>query len=885
MIVRTETRLIRVHAIAALLAVGYTTFLGLLIAIKFHAPDWLGGEAWLTWGRLRYAHTQGVFFGWLGNAFLMFLYYAVPRLAERNVTSRSLGYAIFFIWNFLIVSPGWALVQMGFGRPLEWAEFPIPVDAAAIVAFVLACVQFVVPLLRSKISHLYVSGWYIMGGLIFTSLAYPVGNFVPEVVPGARGAAYSGLWIHDAIGLYVTPLALAIAYVVIPISTRKPIFSHFLSMIGFWLLFLVYPLNGTHHYVFSSIPMEAQKGAIVASVYLGMDVILVVANQLLSLRGSAAKVAADAPLRFVWVGVVCYLIVSLQGSLQAIMPVNRFVHFSDWVIGHAHLALIGFASFIAIGGMLFVWRRSPGSRYNPRAADWAFWLLAIGIATMFLDLTIAGLVQGQLWSSHAPWIDSVRASRPYWLIRSFSGGAIILAFVAVAFSMTTGAKVEAEDPAESEPASDPASAAIGGEAEAESETESDVPRGFKILTHSYVVVSIAGLIFFALSFVVLAVVPNRELALEIARSRPIEPRGLSAAEARGRAVYIREGCVNCHSQFVRFVEDDVRRFGVASRAWEFEGDRPQLWGTRRVGPDLAREHGKRSLDWHLVHLWNPRYVVSDSPMPGYRNLFDGSPRSPRRDAYDLAAYLESLGREAHLAGLTGPQPLPGVDPNDEKRKGMFCDCAIPRSIGPAPHFSTRGLESSEIERFARSGSESFARNCAGCHGDAGRGDGLAAIALLPRPRDLTSARFSDRAIGEVLWKGAKGSSMPAWNELASEELRGLTAFVKSLYRNSTDGVSEGLRAEEVASARALFVANCAVCHGREGAGDGVSAANLGPRPADFRRIQPTTAYAEGAIDRGVAGTSMPAWKDKLKAGDRSLLVRYVRTLFDPNEKD
>src|SRR5262249_32751751 len=152
-----------------------------------------------------------------------------------------------------------------------------------------------------------------------------------------------------------TPLTLAISFVVIPAATRKPIYSHFLSMIGFWLLFLVYPFNGTHHFIFSSIPMDAQKGAIVASVYLGVDVILVVTTLLLSLRGSSAMVSHNVPLRFVWSGVVWYLVVSMQGSLQALMPFNRFVHFSDWVIGHSHLALIGFASFTAIGGVLHVW--------------------------------------------------------------------------------------------------------------------------------------------------------------------------------------------------------------------------------------------------------------------------------------------------------------------------------------------------------------------------------------------------------------------------------------------------------------------------------------------------------------------------------------------------
>ena len=159
-------------------------------------------------------------------------------------------------------------------------------------------IQFLPPFFSRGLEDLYVSSWYIIGGLVFTLLAYPMGNFVPELVPGARGAAFSGLWIHDAVGLFVTPLALAIIYFVIPAATRRPIFSHFLSMLGFWLLFFLYPLNGTHHYVFSVIPMSAQIGAITASTLLGVDVILVVANLLLSLRG-AGWFPRDVALRFV----------------------------------------------------------------------------------------------------------------------------------------------------------------------------------------------------------------------------------------------------------------------------------------------------------------------------------------------------------------------------------------------------------------------------------------------------------------------------------------------------------------------------------------------------------------------------------------------------------
>jgi cbb3-type cytochrome oxidase subunit 1/cbb3-type cytochrome oxidase cytochrome c subunit/cytochrome c553 len=871
----TETGLVRAHGLAALAMVGYTALLGLAVAAKFHLPDLMGDASWLTWGRMRYGHTQGVFFGWLGNAFLAFCYYAVPRLAERPVTSRRLGWLLFVAWNFLLVIPGWALVQAGFSQPLEWAEFPLVIDAVAVAGLFLACVQFVLPFFRTRLADLYVSGWYVLGGLVFTLLAYPVGNIVPELEPGARGAAYSGLWIHDAVGLFVTPLALAIPYVVIPATTRKPIFSHFLSMIGFWLLFLVYPLNGTHHYVFSSIPMEAQQGAVVASVYLGVDVILVVANLLLSLRGAGGLAYRDVPLRFVWVGVVSYLVVSMQGSLQALMPVNRFVHFSDWVVGHAHLAMIGFASFTAAGGLLHVWQRLPGLRYNARAADWSFWLLATGMGVMVLDLTAAGLVQGHLWQSEAPWLDSVRASRPYWLVRTLAGGPILLGFAALALALTTGPreddkvtrwqgdKVTEDNAASSVTLSPPHPVTLSGAA--------------AWLGGAYAVTAVAGVGFFALSFVVLAVWPNRVLDREVAEASPPGLAPLSAGELRGRHVYAREGCVNCHTQLIRSTEGDVRRFGVASQAWETANEFPQLWGTRRVGPDLARQSGRKSRDWHLAHLYNPRWVVPDSNMPPYPWLFDGSPARPTQEALDLVSYLESLGRDAQLAGVTGPRPLPGLDPEEEKRRGMFCDCAVPRTPGPAVRLSTR-MEASERQRFARRGAEAFARNCAGCHGQEGRGDGPAAVALLPRPSDLSGARYSDQALSEVLWQGVKGSAMPGWHDLAGNDLRGLAAFVRSL-EDEGGGEAPALTGAEQERARALFAKNCATCHGAGGEGNGQSASTLAPAPTRFTLVRPSPRRAEHALAEGVPGTAMPAWKSKLSEAERGLLARFARTLY------
>jgi len=440
-----EIDLMRAHAFAALACLMIAAVFGTVVAIKLVQPDFLSGHVWNTWGSVRANHTQGIVFGWFGNAFLAFLYFAVPRLGGRPVMSRRLGWSLFALWNFGVVLLGWVLVSLNLPnyfwaiKPLEWTEFPLAVNFVTELCLVLMAVQFIPPLARKPNNDgMYVSSWYVIGGLVFTALAFPVGSLVPQLVPGAIGAAFSGLWIHDAVGLYVTPLALAIAYYVFPVRTGQPIYSHFLSMIGFWLLFFSYPLNGTHHYVYSSIPMDTQRAAIAASVIMGFDVILVVQNLLMSLRGQAALVRRDMPLRFVWTGVVVYLVVSLQGSLQAIMPMQRYIHFTDWVIGHSHLAMLGFATFVTLGGIAHVWERSAGCRYHNGYMNLAYWLILLGLTVMVVDLTAAGLVQGKLWTSGAPWMDSVRASQSYWLVRVASAVPILLGFVAFIVGMLTG---------------------------------------------------------------------------------------------------------------------------------------------------------------------------------------------------------------------------------------------------------------------------------------------------------------------------------------------------------------------------------------------------------------------------------------------------------------
>lgn len=126
-----------------------------------------------------------------------------------------------------------------------------------------------------------------------------------------------------------------------------------------------------------------------------------------------------------------------------------------------------------------------------------------------------------------------------------------------------------------------------------------------------------------------------------------EPTEEAAAEllSLGRSIYVREGCWHCHSQFVRPVSNESRRWGPVSETWEYQNSlqRPVMFGTRRVGPDLSREGGRRSNDWHAVHFYQPQMVSTGSPMPEYSWFFDGSPDKPNRSGLAIITYVQWLG--------------------------------------------------------------------------------------------------------------------------------------------------------------------------------------------------------------------------------------------------
>jgi cytochrome c oxidase cbb3-type subunit 1 len=385
----------------------FTPSIGVTISSLFNYPDYLGTSQYLTFGRLRPMHVNGVIFGAFSTLFMALCYYIVPRLCGVRVWKERWGHSL----------------MLGYNQGLEAGEFPLLIDAVIFFVITVVTVQFLVTIAQRREPQLYVSLWYLIGAFVWTVINLILGSFIlPYAFTGINSAAWHGLFLHYIVGLWITPAGYVLIYYFLPASVRNPIYSHKLSLVGFWSLALFYPFVGIHHYLYSPIADWAETLAIITSMLLIVPVWTVLQNFFGTMIGRWHTFGQNLTAKFMIMGALMYLVGCFQGSTEALRSIQEPTHFSDFVISHSHLTVFGTFVVWAIGGIVHVVPKLVGRPlWSFTMGNWSFWLITSGITLMGLDLTLAGLQQGFMLMAGAEWVDTLVSIRPYWLVRTIAG--------------------------------------------------------------------------------------------------------------------------------------------------------------------------------------------------------------------------------------------------------------------------------------------------------------------------------------------------------------------------------------------------------------------------------------------------------------------------------
>ncbi len=428
--------LVRAYTAVAMAVFMLPSALLLLLAAKLVWPDLLGGISFLNFGRLRVFHTNSLIFGWIGLSFFALLNYIVPKLANRPLFSEKLAWAT--LWTAL-AGVGIGLIAILFGgmQAVEYAEMPWYADIIFAVAFLMASFNYLATIFNSEEKQLYISAWYFILAFAFTTLNFVMANTISAyVAPGAAGAAITGLWIHNAVGLFITPLGVGIIYFMLPIIVKKPIHSHLLSLVGFWTLAFFYPLGGSHHYFFSPIPWWVQSLSVPITAILFVVVVTVVYNWMKTLQGKWYLIPKSPALAFIVTGIFAYMLTCTQGPFHTFLTIQKVIHFTDWVVAHAHLAVFGTFTYFNIGSLMYIWPKVTGKTWYNESLNWnAYWLMTIGFYMFyFIPLTASGLIAGYMWVAGLPFAESVVMSVPFWMFRLVSGVLIVTGFGLISYN-------------------------------------------------------------------------------------------------------------------------------------------------------------------------------------------------------------------------------------------------------------------------------------------------------------------------------------------------------------------------------------------------------------------------------------------------------------------
>lgn len=449
-----EKKAIKLWFFSSLVWLALGPLVGLLQSLQFLWPRELEFLAHISfaYSKARIFHTNMVIYGWIAMSFIAAILYIVPRLCDTPLKNARLVYWAGWLWN-IAVALDLALIWAGIvGDPLlsiqpyEYAEAPLLVDILIVLCAVAVIFGVHRTVLARKRPTLYVSVWYLLGGLYTTAITYLVGNFLTLAFTGLGSQIIHAWWLHNAVGLFITPLGVGIAYYLIPIAAQQPLYSHRLSILGFWTLMAFYPGTGLHHFLQMPMPRWIGEFAVISSVLLAIPVLAVVVNHLATPRANWQRVLESYPLRFTVLGTVYYLLTCIQGPFQTTHAVNWFVHFTEWVQAHAHLALAGAFTCYGLAAGFYIFPRLTGKQlYNRTLTNWIFWLMAAIFPLFYLGFTHSGLVTGisvnLLDQTIYETLSAVWVAR---LFRTVMGAGVVLAFLLYAYLLVRSLQVGPE---------------------------------------------------------------------------------------------------------------------------------------------------------------------------------------------------------------------------------------------------------------------------------------------------------------------------------------------------------------------------------------------------------------------------------------------------------
>lgn len=618
-----DNKIVRAFAYATVVFGIVGMLAGLYAAIQIYYPESSFNLAATTFGRIRPLHTNAIIFAFVGNCIFTGVYYSLQRLCKTRMFSDTLSWIHFWGWQAIIAAAAITLL-MGFTTGKEYAELEWPIDIAITLIWVVFGINMMGTIIKRRERHLYVAIWFYIATWVTVAMLHIVNSFELPVsfmksyswYAGVQDALVQWWYGHNAVAFFLTTPILGLMYYFLPKAANRPIYSYRLSIIHFWSLIFIYIWAGPHHLLYTSLPDWAQSLGVVFSVMLIFPSWGGMLNGLFTLRGAWDKVREDPVLKFMVVAITCYGMATFEGPLMSLKSVNAISHFSDWTIAHVHIGGLGWNGFLAFAMIYFLVPRMWGTTlYSKKLATNHFWLGTIGIILYAVPLYWAGFTQSLMWKDFTPegqlkfqFLETVTNIIPMYITRSVGGALYLVGAILMSYNIyktIRQGKFIPNEAAEAAPLAKP-------EKKKKEYWHHIIERKpLTMLILSLIVVAIGGILEMVPTFLVKSNIPT------IASVKPYTP-----LELEGRDIYIREGCYTCHSQMIRPFRDEVARYGEYSKAGEFVYDHPFQWGSKRTGPDLAREGGKQTNAWHYNHMYDPRSMSPGSIMPAYPWLMD-----------------------------------------------------------------------------------------------------------------------------------------------------------------------------------------------------------------------------------------------------------------------